>query len=550
MVHTTRSTSPTEGIDIAHIRLPRSPVVYQIAFDMLGFAVSFALYYMLRFFSGLFQTSNHALTQPFVSSERLAVIAAAVCALYVYWAMLLWFAGLYEDWYVRSPFDEFFTVVRVTFIGCCILGLLIFLDDLTPAQNPRLLILLYWVALCSGICLGRIAARMVQRALRIRGYIAFPTVLVGSASHVRSLLTSVCQAPAFGFRPIGAVMVNVQEVERWYSTHQQSTDSTPHSDKKSPDMQVEACHSLPRSAPEELQPAYCSEAPVQSWGAMTEQVQELPLIGVLSDMPMILPRLRPAAVLVSTENPDHEELLRLANECEKHGVTLKVVPDLYEIFSGQTRTQHVYGMALIEINPQIMTPWQRIIKRFMDIVLSLLGILLGLPLWILIAVIVALETPGGAFYSQIRVGRGGVPFRIWKFRSMTAGADAITGFTKVNDARVTRFGRIIRKTHLDEIPQLWNILKGDMSIVGPRPEVPKLVEKFTEKFPYYPRRHKVRPGLTGWYQLHALNYSDDDDEIRRRLKYDFYYIENISFRLDVEIIVRTIFKVLRGSGQA
>jgi lipopolysaccharide/colanic/teichoic acid biosynthesis glycosyltransferase len=199
-----------------------------------------------------------------------------------------------------------------------------------------------------------------------------------------------------------------------------------------------------------------------------------------------------------------------------------------------------------------MTPWQRVMKRLMDIVLSLLGLVVGLPVWAAIALIVRLETPGGAFYSQMRIGRNGVPFRIWKFRSMYNGADKTSGFTKVNDARVTSFGRIIRKTHLDEIPQLWNILKGDMSIVGPRPEVQKMVEKFTEAIPYYPRRHKVRPGLTGWWQI-SPNYFQHEgslEDIRNRLIFDFYYIENISFRLDIEIIIRTIIKVFKGHGQA
>ncbi|MFY7999259.1 MAG: sugar transferase [Candidatus Kapaibacteriota bacterium] len=495
---------------LGRLRVPRSPRWYQIAFDMLGFVVSFAVYYALRFLSGLFETATSAFTQPLLTDERTVLIVAAVIALYGYWALLFWFAGLYEDWYVRSPFDEFFTVVRITFVGCILLGVVIFFDDVAPAQNPRLLIALYWVAFCGSLCLGRIAARATQRTLRKRGIISFPALLVGCAENVRSLLASVRQASAFGFQPIGVVMSDSREAEEWRNhTFEETSNSA----------------------------ALSGFAP-------------LPLVGLFSDIANLLPMLKPSAVLVSTATPDHEELLRIANECEKHGVTMKIVPDLYEIFSGQTRAQHIYGIALIEVSAEIMTPWQRVIKRLTDIVLSLLGLVFGLPFWALIALVVRLETPGGAFYSQIRVGRNGVPFRIWKFRSMVSGSDKTTGFTQVNDARVTRFGRFIRKTHLDEIPQLWNILKGDMSIVGPRPEVPKLVEKFSQTFPYYPRRHKVRPGLTGWYQLHALNYGENDEELRRRLEHDFYYIENLSFRLDVEIIIRTAFKVLRGSGQA
>ena len=487
----------------ACLHVPRSPRWYQFLFDALAFVVSFAVYYALRFLSGLFTTSTEAFTQPFVSDERIAAMIGIVVALFIYWALLFWFAGLYEDWYVRSPFDEFFTVVRITFVGCCILGVVIFLDDLSSAQNSRLLILLYWIAFCGSISLGRIVARSVQRTLRTRGIISFPALLVGSAENVRTLLASVRQAPAFGFQPVGVVMSGADEAEKWRS------------------------QTLP-----------------------TAHNEHLPLLGLFNDISTLLPALKPNALLVSTATPDHEELLRMANICEEHDVTMKIVPDLYEIFSGQTRAQHIYGIALIEVSAEIMTPWQRVIKRLTDIVLSLIGLVLGLPLWALIALVVRLETPGGAFYSQIRIGRYGVPFRIWKFRSMYNGSDKTTGFTQVNDARVTSFGRFIRKTHLDEIPQLWNILKGDMSIVGPRPEVPKLVEKFTEAIPYYPRRHKVRPGLTGWWQINVHNYGDSIDEIRGRLAHDFYYIENISFRLDLEIIIRTAVKVLKGHGQA
>jgi lipopolysaccharide/colanic/teichoic acid biosynthesis glycosyltransferase len=135
---------------------------------------------------------------------------------------------------------------------------------------------------------------------------------------------------------------------------------------------------------------------------------------------------------------------------------------------------------------------------------------------------------------------------------MYTGSEKQIGFTKVNDARVTRFGRIIRKTHLDEIPQLWNILKGDMSLVGPRPEMPAMVERFSAAIPYYLRRHKVRPGLTGWWQVshNYFQYQESIEAIRERLVYDFYYIENISFRLDLEIIARTVVRVFKGHGRA
>jgi exopolysaccharide biosynthesis polyprenyl glycosylphosphotransferase len=368
-----------------------------------------------------------------------------------------------------------------------------------------LLVLLYWLALCVSIAAGRIVARVVQRFLRKHGFITFSVLLVGCADKVRLLVDSLNHAPEFGFQPIGVVMNEQHEWDEWNAHY--------------------------RSMPE--------TRALHVWGTFTE-------------ISPILDSTKPDSLIVAITMPNHEELLRIAGECEERDITMKIVPDLYEIFSGQTRTQHMYGISLIEVSAQIMTPWQKVIKRLTDIVLSSCVLLVGMPVWCIVALVVMLETPGGAIYCQTRIGRYGVPFTIYKFRSMFSGSDKRTGFTQVNDARVTRFGRFIRKTHLDEIPQLWNILKGDMSLVGPRPEVPALVERFTASIPYYPRRHKVRPGLTGWWQVsyNYFQYQESIEGIRERLVYDFYYIENISFRLDLEIIARTAVQVFKGHGQA
>ncbi len=486
-----------------HLLVPRSPRTYQLAFDVLGYVVSFAVYYVLRFYSGFFETSVAIFTQPFVSSESALFLAFAGIALLGYWLTVFWFSGLYADWYVRSTFDEFFTILRVTFLGSCLLGVVIFLDDLTNAANTRLLVLMYWFAFFLSIAGGRIAARILQNILRKRGIISFRVLLFGCAENIFSLAESLQHAPAFGFQPVGVAMNEAAESEKWLAEYQHRFD-TP-----------------------------------------------MPVVGTFTHTAAILDTIKPDSIIVAVESPNHEELLRIAGECEERAINMKIVPDLYEIFSGQTRTRHIYGISLIEVSSQIMTPWQGVIKRIIDIIMSLLVLLLGSPLWLLIALIVKLETPGGAIFRQPRVGRNNVQFFMYKFRSMYAGSEKRIGFTEVNDARVTRFGRFIRKTHLDEIPQMWNILKGDMSLVGPRPEMPPLVERFTAAIPYYPRRHKLRPGLTGWWQVshNYLQYQESIDAIRERLIYDFYYIENVSFRLDLEIIARTVVRVIKGHGR-
>jgi len=228
---------------------------------------------------------------------------------------------------------------------------------------------------------------------------------------------------------------------------------------------------------------------------------------------------------------------------------VKIEPDLYDIFTGQVRTLPIYGIPLIEISSQLLKPWEAAVKRLFDIVFSLLVIILGLPFWLLFALIIKLESKGPVFYTQKRTGKNGNEFRIYKFRSMFTNIPKEAGWTVVNDPRVTKFGKFIRKSHLDEIPQFWNVLIGDMSVVGPRPEQPKFVEEFSNEISYYKRRLKVRPGITGWWQIQYQPYELSLEEIKNRLKDDFYYIENMSLKLDIEIVVRTVYCVIKGHGQ-
>jgi exopolysaccharide biosynthesis polyprenyl glycosylphosphotransferase len=186
-------------------------------------------------------------------------------------------------------------------------------------------------------------------------------------------------------------------------------------------------------------------------------------------------------------------------------------------------------------------------KRQMDILLSLTGMLLGAPVLLLLAILIKIESRGPVFYSQVRVGQYDRPFHIWKLRSMRTDAE-VNGprWAGKNDQRVTRVGRIIRKTRLDELPQFWNILVGNMSFVGPRPERPKFVEELAGVIPFYDQRHLVKPGLTGWAQIN-YPYGASQEDALQKLKYDLYYVRNASLFLDVHIILRTIGAVMKGA---
>jgi exopolysaccharide biosynthesis polyprenyl glycosylphosphotransferase len=203
----------------------------------------------------------------------------------------------------------------------------------------------------------------------------------------------------------------------------------------------------------------------------------------------------------------------------------------------------------MEIQPERLSFWQKLVKTTADYIISILVILVGLPFWIALSLAIVIDSRGPVFYRQERVGKGGHVYRIFKFRSMVRDAEKHSGpvWAGKNDTRITRVGSFIRKTRLDEIPQFLNVLRGEMSVVGPRPERPEFVEELRQVYPFYSKRLTIKPGITGWAQV-KLEYDTSIEDVAEKLKYDFYYIENQSLFLDIEILVRTISVILSGSG--
>jgi exopolysaccharide biosynthesis polyprenyl glycosylphosphotransferase len=199
--------------------------------------------------------------------------------------------------------------------------------------------------------------------------------------------------------------------------------------------------------------------------------------------------------------------------------------------------------------PELMPEWERKLKRLLDIIVSIIILVISLPITLITALAIKLDSEGPVFFTQERMGMNGKIFKMIKFRSMKKDAEKLTGpvWSQKNDPRVTRVGKIIRKLRIDEIPQFINVLKGDMSVVGPRPERPYFVEKLSQEIPYYKRRLKVRPGITGWAQV-KHKYDESIEDVKIKLRYDLFYIENMSIRMDLKILFRTIFVVLFGKG--
>lgn len=465
------------------LRARYSPVFFQLAADIIAISLTVFLIYFLRLFSS---DANPALWTPDVFD-----ILMLLTANLLYWHLSYWLGGLYKNWYIRSPFDEFFAVIKASAISSALIFFIITIENGRFSYK----LLLYPAMLITSVCIMRFIARRVQRRLRINRVITLRTIMIGRGNALRELYSQVMHEPAWGYDVNGIVL--------------------------------------------------CSEEESHTWKEAT------PVIGMVDNIEKILDVMKPGVVLVALDSSDHDLMLRITSQANDRGITVKIVPDLYEIVTGQVKALQIYGSPLIEVNPELLKTWEEAVKRLFDIFFSAMVLLLGMPVWLLIALIIKLESKGPALFSQLRVGRHGQIFRIYKFRSMVQDAE-LQGqqWTKVGDPRVTRFGFFLRKSHLDEIPQMWNIFKGEMSLVGPRPEQPRFVEKFAQAIPYYNRRHKVRPGLTGWWQVKYTQYEESLQEIEDRLRYDFFYIENMSLRLDIEIIVRTVLLMFKGHGQA
>ena len=266
------------------------------------------------------------------------------------------------------------------------------------------------------------------------------------------------------------------------------------------------------------------------------------VIGVCDDLEHILPANELDEIAITLGLSEYSKLEHIVAECEKSGVHTKFIPDYNNIIPTRPYTEDLMGLPVINIRHVPLTnTFNAMVKRIVDIGGSLFAIVLFSPVMLITAILIKLTSPGPLIYKQERVGLHNQTFKMYKFRSMEVQdpAKEKKGWTVKNDPRVTPIGKFIRRTSIDELPQLFNILKGDMSLVGPRPERPFFVEKFREEIPRYMVKHQVRPGLTGWAQINGYR---GDTSIRKRIEHDLYYIENWTLGFDFKIIFLTFFK--------
>ena len=274
--------------------------------------------------------------------------------------------------------------------------------------------------------------------------------------------------------------------------------------------------------------------------------KHLAKLGSLKNIREIIDKYQIEEIIIALESTEHKDIEKIINYIDDKNVIIKVIASMYDILTGKVKMSHIYSTPLIQISHDLMPVWQEQTKQIIDIGLAFLALILFSPLYLFLAVGIKLTSKGPILYSHERIGRFGKPFTLYKFRSMYMDAEKDgPALSSKNDGRITPFGKFMRKSKLDELPNFWNVLKGDMSLVGPRPERKYYIDQIVKIAPHYLHLQKVKPGITSWGQV-KYGYAENLEQMVERLKYDILYIENMSLYVDFKIMIYTILTILKG----